>query len=196
VFDLGYTDSTAIWRWQEYPDAIELSLSYEQDSRPIQYYIDWLHSQRTAGITPGEVWLPHDALAKTLQTGRSIVEQFISGGIRPKIVAKLDLLDGIQAARQIFPKLAFDKEGCKDGLLALHSYRRTWNADRNEYSAKPLHDWSSNFADSFRYFALVAKLEDPSKTALIPAKDFARPLYGFTLDEAWKCGPSENNSWH
>ncbi len=196
VFDLGYTDSTAIWRWQEHPDAIELSLAYEQDSRPIQYYIDWLHSQRTAGITPGEVWLPHDALAKTLQTGRSIVEQFISGGIRPKIVAKLDLLDGIQAARQIFPKLAFDKEGCKDGLLALHSYRRTWNADRNEYSAKPLHDWSSNFADSFRYFALVAKLEDPSKTALIPAKDFARPLYGFTLDEAWKCGPSENNSWH
>lgn len=197
VFDLGFTDSTAIWRWQEHPDSLEVNGAWEWDGRSIDFYIDWLHSQREAGIHPGEVYLPHDALAKTLQTGRSIVEQFISGGIRPKIVPKLDILDGVQAVRKIFPQCAFDEAGCKDGMLALRSYRRIWIAERKEYSEKPYHDWASNFADAFRYFALIAKLEDPSKSALTTeARPFARPVYGFTLDEAWKCGPSTDSNWH
>ena len=194
VFDLGYTDSTAIWRWTEYPDAIEVNLSYEQDNRSIQYYIDWLHAQRTAGITIGDVWLPHDAMAKTLQTGRSIVEQFLSGGIRPKVVAKLDLLDGIQAARMLFPSIFFDEQGCKDGLLALRSYRRIWNAERNEYGAKPVHDWSSNYADAFRYLALVAKCREDNFPAA--PRPHAREInYGFCLDDLWKTR-SDDRGWH
>lgn len=185
VLDLGFTDTTALWRWQEFPDHILVTLAQEWDSRPIQFYIDWLHSQRTSGLTIGNVWLPHDAKAKTLQTGRSAVEQFISGGIRPHLVPFLSVQDGIQAARLMFKHLIFDEAGCLSGLRALKSYKREWDRDNKVFRDKPAHDWASNFADSFRYLALVAKLRtEPTET-----KDDRQRigLYSFTLDQAWEC---------
>lgn len=194
VFDLGYTDTTAVWRWQEYEDAIEANLAFEQDGQAITYWINWLHEQRMAGFVIGDVWLPHDALAKSLQTGRSIVEQFLSNGIRPKIVPKLDLLDGIQATRLMLPDITFDEVGCKDGILALRSYRKTWNAEKKEYSQKPLHDWASNFSDSFRYLCLVAK-KAPKQASKRTTPHARTAHYGFTMDEAWKCPPPREEAW-
>jgi phage terminase large subunit len=190
VFDLGFTDSTAIWRWQEFPDHILVSLSVEWDGRPVQFYTDWLHGQRTAGFTMGNVWLPPDAKAKTLQTGRSTVEQFVSNGIRPRLLPNLSVQDGIQAARLFFRNAVFDDVGCTPGLKALKTYRRKWDPDNKVFLDTPLHNWASNYADSFRYMALVAKLATPAQSAEVQSHRVA--MYSFTLDQAWECrdGPS------
>jgi len=156
VFDLGYTDTTAIWRWQEFIDHILITHSQEWNARSIEFYINWLHAQREAGFTMGKVWLPHDARAKSLQTGRSIVEQFLTSGVRPNLVPNLSIQDGISAARMMFKELVFDETGCYNGLRALKSYKREFDAEKKSFRDKPLHDWASNFADSFRYLALVA----------------------------------------
>lgn len=185
VFDIGYTDTTAIWRWQEFPDHILVTLAVEYDNKPVGFYIDWLHSQRTSGITMGNVWLPHDAKAKSFQTGRSIVEQFLSNGIRPSLVPFLSIQDGIAAARLMFKDMVFDEQGCENGLKALKSYKREFDQDKKAFRDKPLHDWSSNYADSFRYLALVAKQNYQAPTAQTDEK--APATYQFTLDQAWEC---------
>lgn len=153
VFDLGYTDSTAIWGWQELPGEIRVVFCYSAESRPISHYIQLLHDLPGK---KGNIWLPHDARAKTLQTGRSIVEQFVSGGIRPKLVPNLDIMDGIHAARLMFKYLVFDTS-VEAGLKALKVYHREWDGEKRCFRDRPVHDWSSHYADAFRYLALVAK---------------------------------------
>ena len=48
----------------------------------------------------------------------------------------------------------FDQEKCKAGLEALRMYRRAWDDKAQEFRARPLHDWTSHYADAFRYFAV------------------------------------------
>jgi hypothetical protein len=190
VFDLGYTDTTALWRWQEFPDHILISLAQEWNARAIDFYINWLHAQREAGFTMGTVWLPQDARAKSLQTGRSIVEQFLTNGVRPRLVPNLSIQDGISAGRMMFKHLVFDEAGCYDGLKALKSYKREFDDEKKSFRDKPLHDWASNFADSFRYLSLVAKMQAVKAQPGAP-KPFAVPAhYSFTLNQAWTCGPT------
>lgn len=192
VFDLGYTDTTAIWRWQEFPDHILVSFAMEWNARAIEFYINWLHAQREAGFRMGNVWLPHDAKAKSLQTGRSIVEQFLTNGIRPKLVPNLSIQDGISAARMMFRHLVFDEAGTYEGLKALKSYKRDFNEEKKVFMDKPLHDWASNFADSFRYLSLVARMQAVKPLPAAP-KPYAVPLhYAFALDDIWSTGASND----
>jgi hypothetical protein len=52
------------------------------------------------------------------------------------------------------PTCRFDRDRCSNGIEALRAYRRTYNEKVQQFSNAPLHDWASNGADSFRYFAL------------------------------------------
>jgi hypothetical protein len=54
----------------------------------------------------------------------------------------------------VLPKCWFDGEKCYNGILALKNYQKKWDAKHKTYSNKPRHDWSSNGADAFGYFAL------------------------------------------
>ena len=196
VFDLGYTDTTAIWRWQEFPDHLLVTLAKEWHAQSIDFYLNWLHAQREAGFTMGNVWLPHDARAKSLQTGRSIVEQFLSNGVRPHLVPSLSIQDGVSAARMMFKEIVFDETGCYEGLKALKSYKREFDDEKKAFRDKPLHDWASNFADSFRYLSLVARRPKPP---VAPRKvgPIAVPAhYSFTLEDAFKCGPNSGDRIH
>jgi hypothetical protein len=85
----------------------------------------------------------------------------------------------------MFKHLIFDNVGCTPGLRALKAYKREWDRDNKVFRDKPAHDWASNFADSFRYLCLVAKLN----TTPIQTKDERQRigLYSFTLDQAWEC---------
>ena len=33
-------------------------------------------------------------------------------------------------------------------------YRREWDEKRKEFRVRPLHDWTSHYADALRYFAV------------------------------------------
>jgi hypothetical protein len=88
----------------------------------------------------------------------------------------------------MFKQIVFDEGGCYEGLKALKSYKREFDQEKKAFRDKPLHDWASNYADSFRYLSLVAKLGVP-KPEIEAAKPFAVPLhYSFSLEDAWKTG--------
>jgi hypothetical protein len=156
--DLGFTDSTAMWFWQPRPDGLAIIDYYENHSQPLQHYFDFLDN---TGYEFDTLWLPHDARAKTLQTGRSTVEQFIDkykdSPVKISIVPMLKRQHGIDAARLILPHCYFDQNMTKEGIEALRAYRRKYDSVKNVFSNEPLHDWASNGADSFRYLSLVCK---------------------------------------
>ena len=186
--DLGFTDSCSWWGWQTTPDGYRIVEFYEADGQPIQHYIDWLKARP---YKVGQVYLPHDAKAKSLQTGKSIVEQFLTNGIRPQIAPELSLQDGIEATRLILNKCWFDEEKTYDGINHLRAYMREWDERSQTFRSKPKHDQHSHGADGFRYFALSAKpvsLKAQQSTRIASRQDKG-VNYAFSLDDIWDTGP-------
>jgi phage terminase large subunit len=163
VADLGYTDSCSWWFWQQRPDGLAIIDFEEDNSKPLQFYLDMLDDKP---YEYGTIWLPHDAKAKTLQTGRSTVEQVIDHyehtDTEIALVPSLSIQHGIDAARLVLPSCYFDLVNCTLGIEALRAYRRKYDEINNCFSNKPLHDWSSHGSDAWRYLSIVAKEFLPS----------------------------------
>lgn len=191
VADLGFTDSCSWWGWQETRDGIRIVDFYEDDNQPIQHYIDWIKS-RPYAVNPKGVWLPHDAKAKSLQTGKSIIEQFLANGIRPQLVPEMSLQDGIEAARVTIPNCYFDEEATYEGMEHLRAYMREWDEKTQTYRNRPKHDQHSHGADSFRYLALAAKpvTRKSSRVSTITTLPKEKN-YAFALNDIWDCRPQE-----
>ena len=155
VLDLGFTDDTAIW-WFQVGKELRLIDCYSTHGMPIAHYNDVLRA-KPYKYGPW-LWLPHDARAKSLQTGRSIEQQFSSLGWAPRIVPELGLIDGIQAARLTLADCHIDN-ACSEGVDALKQYQREYDEDKKCFRDRPRHDWTSHYADSFRYACLVWREE-------------------------------------
>ena len=153
VFDLGFTDATVALWWQQ-PRGGRRRIVKCQATTGADIFFHIGEINNFPGEV-GDVWLPHDARAKNLQTGKSVIEQFLSEGVRPRIVPSHKIRDGISAARKVFPSVEIDEANTGELIEALKSYRREWNDDLGMFSERPVHDWSSHYADVFRYFSLI-----------------------------------------
>ena len=159
VFDLGWSDSTAIWFLQFVGMETRLIRYIEDAQKTISYY---LATMQTYGYVYDTVWLPHDAENKTLAAaGRSIDDIVRAAGYKTTILPRVPILDSINAARTIFPNCYFDREHTADGLACLRHYRYEVDPDTGQFSRNPLHDHYSHGADAFRYIGLMIK--EPTK---------------------------------
>lgn len=193
VADLGYTDSCSWWVWQTTSEGYRLIDFYEANSQSISHYIEWIKALPYKVET---VWLPHDAKAKSLQTGRSMIETFLQQGINPKLVPEMGLQDGIEAARQVIPYCWFNEQSTYEGVEHLRAYCREWDERAGAFRQKPKHDAHSHASDSFRYFALVAKkvAKAITTTATPPPRKDRGAHYAFSLNDLWEsCGPQQSN---
>jgi len=188
VADLGYTDSCSWWGWQETRDGLRIVDFMEDDNQPIQHYIDWVKS-RPYLVNPKGIFLPHDARAKSLQTGKSIIEQFLANGIRPNLVPEMSLQDGIEAARMIIPHCYFDEQGTYEGVEHLRAYMREWDEKTQTYRNRPKHDQHSHASDSFRYLALASRptSRKSSRVTTISSLPKGGASYAFALNDIWDC---------
>lgn len=150
-WDLGFADMTSIWIGQTIGFEFRF-IDYLQDSRkPLNHYLKVLQDKP---YTYGTHYLPHDARAKQLGSGRSIEELMREAGKTVQIIPALSIADGINAARTLFSRCYFDEDKCADGLQSLMHYRYEMDEDKKTYRKTPLHDWASHGADAFRYAAL------------------------------------------
>ena len=62
-----------------------------------------------------------------------------------------------EAARQLLKFTTFDAERCYYGVECLRVYRKKWDEINQCFMKTPLHDYSSDSADGFRYMAIMAK---------------------------------------
>lgn len=154
-WDLGISDSTAIWVVQANGNEIRVVAYYENNGEGLKHYVNWLHDLRDKyNFTFAGHYLPHDIRVRELSTGQSREVALRKMGVSPRLVPNKGVADGIEAARNIIGRCWFDADNCKDGIRALKNYRKEFDEKKNKYKDAPLHDWASHGSDSFRYFAL------------------------------------------
>lgn len=188
AWDLGHTDDTAIWWYQLVGGEIHILECFAESGASLSQYASQITGHKVRiDIVDGEIrarvgdeipelshrkkynydthWLPHDARAKTLASGgKSIQEQLSSalGWDKVRIVPQLSREDGIQAARTTFQRCWFDRDRTADGLKALRKYKRELQQDEVSLRKDPKHDWTSHYADAFRYLAVAWQEERPT----------------------------------
>ena len=159
VFDLGWSDATAIWFVQFIGMETRLIRYHETSQETISAIMAKL---QTFGYMIDTLWLPHDAQNRTLASnGKSIEEIVRSLGFKTRILERVPIVDSINAARTIFPNCYFDRTNCEEGLQALRHYRYEVDPDTKAFSKTPLHDQYSHGADAFRYIGLM--VNEPKK---------------------------------
>lgn len=152
AWDLGIGDSTAIWLWQAAPDGLRVIGHIEDHGKALPHYVGELSA---LGYRYGLDFVPHDAKARELGTGRTRVETLIGLGRKPQLVTAHTVEDGINALRVMFPRIRFDAEATRDGIEALRQYRVDFDEKTKAFKNHPRHDWTSHSADAARYMAVA-----------------------------------------
>lgn len=150
AWDLGVGDSTAIVVCQIVGKEIRIIDCHENHGQGLSHYVNWI---RDNGYQYATHLLPHDVQVRELGTGKSRLETLNELGLQCEVVTKLPVDDGIQAVRRILPRCWFDHKTL-DLVTALRNYRRTYNEKQDVFFDKPVHDWTSHFADAMRYLAV------------------------------------------
>lgn len=161
-WDLGIGDSTAIWFIQRVGKEVHVIDYHEESGSGLEVYVKML---RAKDYLYDVHYLPHDAAARELGTGRTRQEVLREFGLKTTIVPRQSVDDGINAVRLAIPLCWFDKEKTKAGVNALKNYQRKWDSKLKMFVNKPLHDWSSHGADAFRIFGATFNPQRLSRKA-------------------------------
>lgn len=154
--DIGYRDSTAIVWFQKIGDqSYNIIDCYQNTKQGLDHYAKVIKDKP---YLMGKMIFPHDLAVTEYGSGLTRLEQARALGLNPTIAPKLSIEDGIEAVRALIPRCYFDEVKTQPLLKALESYRQQYDPKKQIYMGQPTHDWSSHFADSFRYFAVSQKL--------------------------------------
>lgn len=175
-WDLGRADKTSIWFAQIVGFEFRVIDFYENSGEALAHYLKALQGKP---YVYGDDWLPHDANNELLASERTIAQQMRAAGRTVRITPKAKVVDGINAARSLFPNVWFDADRCADGLNHLRRYRYDVDPDTGQFSKEPLHDDASHAADAFRYLAVALR----EKKAPAAMKPIFRPAV--TGNNAW-----------
>lgn len=160
-WDLGRSDSTAIWWVQRHLGVIKCINYYEMNNEDLQYYIYEIDKFRTKNrIVYRDHFAPHDGKHETLIG--STQKQAAKMGLIFKIVPRCKhKIDAINAVRGIFNRIWIHKTNCKDGLACLMQYHSEYNEKNQVAHSEPKHDWSSHGADAFMAIGQQFREENP-----------------------------------
>lgn len=146
AWDLGIGDSTAIWFFQEIGREVRIIDCYEANGVGLDHYAGVLKGKP---YNYGKHMFPHDVEVKELGSGKSRVETLRDLGIKAHVMKRTGPEERINAARMAFSRMWFDGKTCADGLKALRQYRYEYDDKRRTFRLRPLHDWTSHYADAF-----------------------------------------------
>lgn len=181
-WDLGQSDSTAIWFIQIVGMEYRVVDYYQASGEKMPHYIAELAKR---DYMYGEHCLPHDADHEQMAAKATIRQQLqeaISAntalGKTVRIVERIAKKAlGIDAARSIFGQCLFDKEKTGDGLQCLRRYAFDKDIETGKVSKEPKHDIWSHGADAFLCFAQHFKrtvIRPPKQTFQQPTSFWAQ----------------------
>jgi phage terminase large subunit len=155
AWDLGASDSTAIWFIQQVASQIRLIDYYETSGLRLPHYVEMLHEKKLLRKwSYGRHYFPHDIKVKELGTGRSRIETLHSLGIEAEVVPNHHVMDRIDQTRRLLERSWIDAGHCERGIEALRNYRREYSEKNHDWRASPLHSWASHGADALGYYAM------------------------------------------
>ena len=154
-WDIGNSDGTGIWLMQQIGGEHRFIEYIEGWGEPYSYFTRELQSREYLW---GTHHLPHDAdherqQGETTESPLEMLEALKLGG-KWTVVPRIDDINhGIQITRSAFGNCTFDAAGCKEGLIHLQNYRKTWNENTGTWSERPKKDIHTEAADSLRQYA-------------------------------------------
>lgn len=187
VFDLGISDSTAIWWYQMVGREIHFIDYYESCGEELGHYISMLHNK---GYNYTTIYLPHDAKQRELQTGKTRVEFFEQNGfhnievLRPTNFNLGD--DDINLiARPTFSRVWIDREKCQRGLECLKAYHYEYDEKNKLLKSKPEHDWSSHASSAFIYATMAATESSEAQQVRVKFKTYTPKAFRHDDDKEY-----------
>lgn len=161
AFDLGISDQMVLWTFQVHGKEIRIVDCYADRNQPLKHYSDYLYDlAEEFDVHIESIWVPHDANVRSMTSDTLMTryEKLVNLGWNVNMVPNIGVDDGIDAVRDMLSYCWIDEKRCHDGVRALRAYQREFDDKMNRYKDKPLHDWASDYADSFRYLALSLPL--------------------------------------
>ena len=155
-FDIGMSDAFVMLFWQEDTAVsgklqIRLIDAYINSGEGLSHYVKVL---RGKNYRYDRFILPHDAKKRELGANKSIAGQLKDLGLtRQKVLSRDEIIDGIQAVREMIPNL-WVSEHLDIVMSAFENYTKEWDGNRGVWKDKPLHDEHSDPMDAARYYAM------------------------------------------
>jgi phage terminase large subunit len=147
-WDLGISDSMAIWVAQFVGREIRVIDYIEGQGQPLSYYVQEL---RTKGYGSALAVLPHDGAERDSVRAVKFEDHLRDAGFEVQTVknqGKGAALLRIEAVRRLFPQIWINEATTTDGVEALGAYHERKD-DKRETGLGPEHDWASHAADAF-----------------------------------------------
>ena len=191
AWDLGKGANMAVWIFQVVGQEIHVidyhegahsdgipQVVRELESRP--YRIRW-------------DWVPHDARATEIGTGRTRIETMFALKREPKLVPDHKVMDGINAARLTLPRIWFDRTRCEAGLEALRQYAAEFDEKQRAFkdNPRPIH-WSNHAADAFRYVCMAWREMTAPK---VQKHEPMRGVENIRVDELLRMHRPQRSKW-
>jgi phage terminase large subunit len=157
IFDLGMADSMTIILVQKVASELRVIHYIEGTQRILADYSQELRSLRLDDqpMNWGYVYLPHDGFHVRHQSGKDDATVLRGLGWTVMQIPNMTVNTGIDRAREVFPRVYFNKARTERLVECLKRYR--WNiSQKTGEGAHPLHDQYSHGADAFRYMAIVS----------------------------------------
>lgn len=154
VWDLGKNDYNCIGFYQSDGVSVRM-IDYLAGSR--LSLGEWIKKVKEKPYIFGKHFAPHDIeVSDYTQAGDQTRREFArSLGFEFELVPNIPINDGIDIARRFFPKLYVDRTKCAEWLDAIPQYTKVYDEENKTFRNKPLHDWTSNYADEHRYAAII-----------------------------------------
>ena len=151
-WDIGLKDATSITFGQENGGGIDIIDYEEKNNVPFN---EWIGIMREKPYNYGVNMMPHDFKQRDWKDGKSADSVAQEFHFDYELCPDLSRKQGIDAVKMIMPRVRFNNSPAVERLLdGLSNYRREWNPKLKVFMDRPKHDWASNPADSFRYFAI------------------------------------------
>ena len=149
-WDIGLNDSTSIWFVQRHKGEIRLIDYYENSGFGLDHYVDVLNNKPYSEDYSTHV-APHDIKVREIGNfGKSRLESALELGIAFEVAPKISIEDGIEAVRKALINCWFDKNNCQKAIEILKAYQKRWDDKNQCFRNKPMHNFASHGADSFR----------------------------------------------
>jgi len=148
-WDIG-RDATPILFMQLIGNTWHLIDFYEASGQGFEHYARII---REKPYWYGQHFGPHD-LMKTDMANETIWQLAEKQGIVFTIVPKAQTADGIEAAKNKFPRLKVDAVKAAGWLKRISAFRREWDDDKQIFKDNYVHDWASHAGTATFYWGL------------------------------------------
>ncbi len=175
--DYGVSDKCVltVGQYHKATRQIHILEIYNNNYQELQHYIDYIKRREFE-----EKWRdivivsPHDGDRKNMISFETIDDILRKHFKVHSLKVIPDKIEGIEMVRKNLINCHF-RLGTQDMLDHLKTYQKTFNKQTNEFTEVPIHNESSNFADSFRY--LIRGIEELEiQNRQITSQSYAQPI--------------------